>query len=95
MATLAHGRLRLAALMGVVPIALAGCGGTNRAGNAPTTATYHGLTHCVSTWDADTSSEARAVVKTAATSGHTQGFLFTFKGGECGLTVGGLGPMTT
>jgi hypothetical protein len=95
MASLFRSRVRLVALIGVVPVALAGCGGSSRARNASTTAADHSLAHCIATWDADTSSEARAVVKTAGASGHTQGFLFTFKGGECGLTVGGLGPIAT
>ncbi len=95
MAALCRGRLRIVALIGVVPVALAGCGGLSRTGNSSTSATDHSLTHCISTWDADTSSEARAVVKTAVISGHTHGLMFTFKGGECGLTVGGLGPTAT
>ena len=76
-------------------LAFAGCGSTHATSAGTPYASGASLARCISTWQTGTSSDARSVVQAAAAGGHTRGLMFRFKGGQCGLTVSGLGIAAT
>lgn len=100
--TRARGNSILAVAVGLV---VGGCGGgakspmlhsTSGASAAvPTGQPGVTLADCVSTWNADTSLNAKTIAQESAARGDTQARLFAFSGGECGLTIAGIGPLAT